>query len=265
MNKILHIINGDATLRSFEQTGLDGDILVWREVLSEGPVTEDILSAAFWQHRSAWICKTFKETPTGYQNSVITHLEILSRDYEVINLWFEFDLHCQINMLGVMMLLSRQTDLTERAIYLISPDTFPGKINFKGMGELNGEELTYLYDNIRIQLSAYDFALAAEAWEIYKTGDAVRLQEWLSNTAFWGGLHMLQPAMQAQLKRLQLNAQSLNFIHQKLLDIYNSGVHKRADIYITFWATEKIYGMGDSEIDFYLQQLADRGFISLND
>jgi len=265
MSNILHILNGDATLHGFEQTGLDGDVLVWREVLSQGPLAEDISSAAFWQHRSAWICKAFSETPDGYQTRVIKPLEILSRDYAEINLWFEFDLHCQVNMLGVIMLLNRQTDLTERAIYLICPDTFPGKDNFKGMGELNGEELTYLYDNIRVQLSEYDFELAAEAWGIYTANDAGRLQEWLNNTSFWGSLHILKAAMQAQLKRLQLNKQGLNYIHQKLLDIYNSGAHKRADMYTTFWATEKIYGMGDSEIDIYLQQLTNRGLIDLKD
>jgi hypothetical protein len=49
MKEILHILNGDATLSSFEQTGLDGDIMVWREVLSEGPVEENIASGTFWK------------------------------------------------------------------------------------------------------------------------------------------------------------------------------------------------------------------------
>ena len=44
---ILHILNGDATANSFAGTGLDGEIMIWREVLSEGPLEENIASGSF--------------------------------------------------------------------------------------------------------------------------------------------------------------------------------------------------------------------------
>ncbi|TSD64985.1 DUF1835 domain-containing protein [Inquilinus sp. KBS0705] len=264
MNNTLHILNGDATLTGFEQTGLNGDVLVWREVLSQGPLLADISSAEFWERRSNWICENFSETPGHYHDSVIAPLEKLNLGYNEITLWFEFDLHCQVNMLGVMMLLKQQADLNERAIYLICPNTYPGKDDFAGMGELDGEQLTYLYDNIRLQLSEYDFILAAEAWDVYVSNNADRLKTWLTETTFWGNLHMLQAAMRAHLKRLEVNSDGLNYIHQKLLAIYNSGTHKPIDIYRAFWATEKIYGMGDSELNMYLLQLGDKGLIKLD-
>jgi hypothetical protein len=64
--------------------------------------------------------------------------------------------------------------------------------NFSGMGELNGEQLDYLYDNIRVQLSEYDFALAAEAWQLYVEGDAAKLKAWLTETPFWGNMPNLE-------------------------------------------------------------------------
>jgi hypothetical protein len=67
--------------------------------------------------------------------------------------------------------------------------------------------------------------------------------------------------MQAHLKRLLTNANGLNYIHQKLLDIYKSGITNKHEIYITFWETEKIYGMGDKELDIYLNHLTKRGYI----
>ena len=54
-------------------------------------------------------------------------------------LWFEFDLHCQVNMLGVMAMMLKHTDLSPPAIYLICPDEFPGEEDFRGMGQLNGD------------------------------------------------------------------------------------------------------------------------------
>jgi hypothetical protein len=260
--RILHILNGDSTLQGFEQTGLEGDTMVWHEVLSEGPLEENISSGSFWKTRSDWICETFKETPRGYQEKMIDQLDKLSEPYDEINLWFEFDLHCQVNLLGVMNLLQQKADLSLPAIYLICPAEFPGKENFMGMGELTGEELEYLYDNIRMQLSDIDFILAAEAWRIYVGHDIEKLKDHLNKTEFWANLHSLKPALEAQLKRLQINETGLNYVEQKLLDIYNYGIKTKHEIYLRFWQTEKIYGMGDMEIDIYLQRLKDKGLIN---
>ncbi|MDB4999205.1 MAG: hypothetical protein JWR76_282 [Mucilaginibacter sp.] len=219
MNNILHVLNGDATLYGFEQTGLEGDIMVWREVLSEGPVSTNVSTADFWNRRSEFICKAFDETPEHYHDGMIVHLERLNEPYQEINLRFEYDLHFQVNLLGAMMLLEQQTNLSAPAIYLICPAEFPGIENFGGMGELNGEQLEYLYDNNRVQLGEYDFALATQAWNLYVSNNADRLKAWLDETQFWGNLSPLKFAMQAHLKRLLTNANGLNYIHQKLLDI----------------------------------------------
>jgi hypothetical protein len=262
---ILHVLNGDSTAQTFAETGLDGDVLVWREVLSEGPLTEDIASAQFWRNRSEWICEAFKETPDHYQQNVLNELAHLEGAYDEINLWFEYDLHCQANMLGVMNYLKRKTDLSQPAIFLICPDDYPGKEDFRGMGELNAEELEYLYDNIRTQLSEIDFIIAAEAWGIYVSRDAEKLRNYLGDTHFWGSLHCLKPALVAQLKRLAVNDKGLNAIEQKLLDIYQYGYHTWPEILSVFWQTEKIYGMGDMEVDLYLQKLIRRGLVSLTE
>jgi hypothetical protein len=262
---ILHILNGDSTANSFKDTGLEGDVLVWREVLSEGPLIENITSGEFWRGRSAWIGDTWNEGAEGYQQSVLNELSRLEDPYDEINLWFEFDLHCQVNLLGVMNYLKQKTDLSHPAIFLICPDDYPGKENFRGMGELNGEELEYLYDNIRTELSEIDFIVAAEAWGIYVSRAAEKLKNYLEETHFWGSLHCLKAALAAQLNRLAVNEKGLNAIEQKLLDIYQYGYHTRSEIMSAFWQTEKIYGMGDLEIDLYLNKLIGREMISLTE
>ncbi len=132
------------------------------------------------------------------------------------------------------------------------------------MGELNAEELEYLYDNIRVQLAEIDFIIANEAWKLYVSGDdADKLERWINGNTFWGSLHFLKPALQAHLQRLRVNENGLNAIEQKLLDIYNSGIKNKQAIYQAFWQTEKIYGMGDLEIDLYLKKLTDKQLIDL--
>jgi uncharacterized protein DUF1835 len=263
MNTILHILNGDSTAHGFRDTGLEGDILIWREVFSQGPLIENVASGDFWKMREEWICESFNERGEDYQKTVVDPLQKLGEPYEEINLWFEFDLHCQANMLGVIGLLQKKTDLSPPAVYLICPDDFPGKANFKGMGELNGEELEYLYDNIRVQLGEPDFMIAEEAWASYVEGNADTLEKWINETHFWGNLSLLKPALEAHIGRLRFNTDGLNTVEQKLLDIYNDGNHTKNSIYYKFWDEDKIYGMGDLEIDMYLNKLALRQLISL--
>jgi hypothetical protein len=69
--------------------------------------------------------------------------------------------------------------------------------------------------------------------------------------------------MQAHLKRLQVNTEGLNYIHQKLLDIYNSGIQSRPEIYTAFWADEKIYGMGDSRDQIFTLTILARVISSI--
>jgi len=260
MSSILHILNGDSTAYSFKDTGLDGDILVWREVLSQGPVIEDISSAEFWEKRSEWICKGFNETPENYRKKVIEPLGKLSDIYEEITLWFEFDLHCQVNMLGVMQMMLKHTDLSIPKVYLVCPNEYAGVEDFRGMGQLNGKQLAVLYDD-RFRLNDWDFTLASQAWKLYVGGDDVALEQWINGTTFWGSLHLLKPALQAHLKRVRANETGLNHIEQTLLDIYNSGTKTKHAIYEAFWKAEKIYGMGDLEIDIYLRSLVDKCLI----
>ena len=260
---ILHILNGDATAAGFNDTGIEGEVLVWREVLSEGPVEENISSGSFWKSRMNFIAGASDDAAEDYQQKVLNNLAKLDEEYDEINLWFEFDLHCQVNLLGVMTYLKQRTDLSSPNIFLICPADYPGKENFKGMGELNGEELEYLYDNIRVQLSEFDFIIAAEVWTVYVSRGAEKLKDYLSKTDFWGSLHLLKPAMEAQLKRLEVNKNGLNYIEQKLLDIYNYGYKTKPEIYTAFWATEKIYGMGDMEIDIYLGRLKNKSLINI--
>lgn len=264
MNSILHILNGDAALDGFDQTGLDGDVMVWREVFSEGPLQEDILSGSFWNARREWINKTFNGDGDAdeYQHKVLDELGKLNSQYKEINLWFEFDLHCQVNLLGVLEMLSLKTDMSAPAIYLICLADCVQFDNKKGLGELTGEQFEELYD-ARERLNEWELGLACDAWKLYVNGNPTELEKWLNENTFWGGIPLLKPALKAHLKRLQTNADGLSYIEQRLLDIYNSGAKTKIAIYTAFWKTESIFGMGDLEIDIYLDKLKEKGLIQI--
>ena len=54
MSKKLHIINGDSTLPILEKSGINGDVVVWRELLCEGPLHKEVGNDDFRINRYAY-------------------------------------------------------------------------------------------------------------------------------------------------------------------------------------------------------------------
>src|SRR5439155_1597163 len=90
---VLHVLNGDATHRVFEQTHLTGDVLVWRDILVEGP-------AASPDERAPWLAARLGINAEEYvrgRREEAAALAATARHDEVV-LWFEHDLFCAVNL-----------------------------------------------------------------------------------------------------------------------------------------------------------------------
>ncbi len=100
---IYHILNGGSLAESFPSANLDGEIIVDREALIEGDLQGTDL-AEFWKTRAAYI-----GIPTAeYYDKVVTEFDKIlnAPDNSEFNLWFEFDLFCQVNMWFVLSLIA---------------------------------------------------------------------------------------------------------------------------------------------------------------
>lgn len=251
--KTLQILNGDATLFVFNQTQIEGDILVWREILADGPLSNINL----WELRSDWICKTFGENAINYQQKVITEVEKLSNleQYDEVILWFEYDLTCQINLIYILSILNSGEN---SSIYLICPETIEGMLNFRGLGELNPTQLKKLLAQ-KVKLQKADLKLAAEAWDLYIDNDVEQIQGFL--TRDFGNLSLLKKALKAHLLRFPNPITQLNYIEEVLLSLIRLGISSKAELYHTFWTKESIYGLTDLQLDHILTQLKERKLI----
>ena len=99
MNQI-HILNGDALKEQLPEQ-ISGDVLVARECLVDGPVNAQTLDELI-KIRSNFIEATFGDS---YQQAEDQLRKIsLIKDGEV-NLWFEEDLFCQVNLWFICSLL----------------------------------------------------------------------------------------------------------------------------------------------------------------
>src|SRR5947209_611738 len=110
---IYHVLPGDAQVDEFAKTKLGGKVIVCREVLATGPVDAPDLDQ-FWRERAHFILGEYQEDEITYHESVANELSQIvdvTVDDEV-NLWFEYELFCSVNMWFCLYLL----EPTEAAI-----------------------------------------------------------------------------------------------------------------------------------------------------
>lgn len=177
---MLHITNGDCAANLIKQTGLPGDILAWRDMLYEGPVPAALSSfellnvrAEFLAQWNGWVTK--EEVLTQF----ITRDETLANfhKYSHIILWFEHDLYDQLQLIQILNWFQKQSlDSTE--LSLICINHFPGIESFKGLGQLNPEQMRSLYET-RQPVSTEQLLLAASAWVAFCSPNPSAIEEFL--------------------------------------------------------------------------------------
>ena len=160
----LHIVNGSGTASTFKHAQLEGEMLIWNEAMALGPVNAGISSDTFWNMRAQYFDQ--KNVHTSYAQLMGPELQKVQAPipYDSINLWFEHDYFCQINMMAVLTWL--QHYYTVPSVYLICISEFPGIENFRGLGQLEPKHFRELWPQ-RVQLNSSDLAYAKAAWEWY--------------------------------------------------------------------------------------------------
>ncbi len=253
MPDTLHILNGDSTLWQLNATDIKGDRLVWRDVLSDGPVLADFGSDQFWKIRTEFMCQAFGTTPEGFKAKVIDEfnkIESLNQYNEVI-LWFEYDLFCQINMVGIMHYLSEHIEASTQ-LSLICVGHVPGHPHLVGLGELEPAQLPKLLEQ-RSQLDFSDLKYASEVYLAYCASDPIGLVNLDQHAIF----HYLKGALQAHFQRFPDATTGLTKIERTMLQFINEGANSPKEIVgrILRWQKGTYYGFGDSQYFNYLKRL----------
>ncbi|QCR21492.1 DUF1835 domain-containing protein [Pontibacter sp. SGAir0037] len=240
----LHILNGDASIPAFEAAKLPGQVLVWREVLSEGPVGPHASEKEFWQKRQAFITAAFAESAEGYRHKVLDELPKLQEAptfFEVV-LWFDADLMCQVNLLYLLQRLSRQHI---PRICLCTPA--PGK----NIGLLDAEEVQALFQE-RLLVTEALLAQARELWELYAGSNPLQLQDYLKQQQL---LPRMAEALTLHLTRFPVCETGISLPHQYLLQAVQQGTTTLQALLQHFSEHYPGYGFGDYQLKSLLQEL----------
>jgi hypothetical protein len=177
MSKIFHVTSGDIAGGSLAKAGLPGEVFVWHDILYDGPrqpgwPSEDTLSARalFLEEFTAGGLdrdRILKTLQSQYQRLAE------AASYERIVLWFDSCLFDQSMLAHILTCLSHKGI---RKVELLCVDAFPGIEPFNGLGQLQPEQLAFLYAN-RHPVTDAQFSFAAVVDKAFATQDAALLTE----------------------------------------------------------------------------------------
>ena len=172
MNGPLHITSGDRAGDALAEAGLEGEILVWHDLLYEGPRTPGWPEDETLERRARFVEEL---TGGGLTRSEILRtfasqygrLAALEPEAEIV-LWFDACLFDQ-SMLVHLISCLHHLELSRRVL-LLCIDRYPEIEPFIGLGQLDGSQLAACYP-LKKPLNREQVRFALEVDRVFADGD----------------------------------------------------------------------------------------------
>ena len=166
--KTFHILNGDCLDQRFP-TDLDGEKIIWRECLIDGPVSE----TNFFESRTKFIQENFGETKEGYSEKVLNEFEKIKNipQNADVYFWFEDDLFCQVNLWFLLSNISSEN----QNLFAVFPTFNDEKDRWKGFGNHDAEDLKRCFAESK-KINSNDLELGQKLWKAFSKGDLQKLK-----------------------------------------------------------------------------------------
>ena len=224
--RFLHVANGTCTTRLIEAAGIPGRLSIWADPLHEGPVpgklTDDELLDVRGRYLAGPADITFKAW-TGRDPSLdpINDLREWRRaiaqhaSYDELILWYEHDLFDQLNLIQLLAWI-RTCLPAAKPVSLVCIGSFPGRPQFKGLGELTPDELAPLLET-RQRVGEPQYVLAERAWQAFREPAPEALDEFrLGDTS---ALPYLAAAVTRFLQEYPWTGDGLSRSERRLLEL----------------------------------------------
>ncbi|NCO64638.1 MAG: DUF1835 domain-containing protein [Flavobacteriales bacterium] len=249
--KTLHITNGSLLTTMLQDLDFTGDILTWEEMLCEGPTISNINSDKFLKLRASFF-SSFYDIDLNIEE-IKSELDLLNHPdiYSEIILWFEYDLFCHINMIGVITLLHQKK--VKLPIYLVSSGRIEGEKNLKGLTELTPNQLNNHFKN-KIELAEEDLELAITLWDIYCGKDHNLLKPYIIKGS---NFKYMSNCLKAHLERFPDSISGLNILEKNLLEIIKNNDLKSKNQLLGYALNyQGYYGYGDTQFERIINKLS---------
>jgi hypothetical protein len=255
MANSLHIVNGDNTAQLLSKSSIKGDVVVWREMLCEGPVIKDVGTDQFWKIRYKFYENELGIKKLDYFDRSIKEIIKLEdlKGYKEVVLWFEYDLFCQVNLMALCSYLinSYRKDIR---YFLISTGKDDNKSELQSLADYSPESFDKLYRS-KIKPNKNDLHFARKCWSVFVKKNLKEFQNYSFQTN--AKFQYFEPTMNQQILRFP-KENGFNQIQNKILDIIHSSESNKNEILkkMLLWQkNETIYGFGDMQYDLYLKKL----------
>jgi hypothetical protein len=157
-------------------------------------------------------------------------------------LWFEYDLFCHINLLGVLNLLHQK--VINKPLYFICSGRVDGEKSLKGLAELTPEQLTNHYEN-RVLLKDTDKELAVSLWRTYCGKDHNILKPYIVTES---SFKYMSNCLKAHLKRFPHQKSGLSVLEDNILRIVRDNKIKSRHHLLGYSLNyQGYYGFGDTQ------------------
>ena len=250
-NNSLHITNGNSLTDYLRELDFTEDILTWQEMLCEGPTIPKIDSEAFFKLRADFLSSTYDiDVDEKDLQNELSKLDDIDK-YTEINLWFEYDLFCHINLLGVINLLHQRE--INKPIYLICSGRIKGEKSLKGLAELSPAQLKAHYNN-KVLLNKDDIDLAIALWRTYCGKDHNIFKPYIVTKS---NFKYMSNCLKAHLKRFPDQKSGLGTIEANVLKIINENNIKSENHLLGYCLNyQGYYGYGDLQLKRKLKELS---------
>jgi len=233
---IYHVLPGDSLVEEFKKAGIGGEIIVCREALVVGPVDAET-PFEFWDERARFILGEYGEDEILFHERVADELEKLSdiEPEDEVNLWFEYELFCSVNMWFCLSLLAG----SGAAIFRVEPSILGKNDRWEGFGQAGPDELNRCFETRRLFVEA-DIKLGADLWEAFRRRDRVRLRELSDSpsTLFPYLKEVCDAAIEKETRPAEIVA-----------EIMSEGITDFAELFPEFKRRAGVYGYGDLQVE----------------
>ncbi len=245
MKDSLHITNGDCITNRLIDLAIDGDFVIWREMLCEGPTEYSLATESAISKRQDFL-HSYYESPDKdfYVEKFISQLnKINSNIYQEIILWFEYDLFCHVNLCAAISYLKQQNITTP--LYLVCSGHIENNEKLKGLAELSTPLLLEHYTE-KIKLNSEDCKIADTFWKTYCSTDHISLKKLIGITS---SFKYLSDCIIAHFNRFPDPKTQLNLLEHSVLKAIDkhsfSSLHQLIRYLLN---NQEYYGFGDLQI-----------------
>lgn len=267
MDQLLHITNGDEFSHNLRELEIPGDIIVWREMLCEGPTYPNLDTPEFLELRKNFLKQTYKVSPDDYETQFVEELNKLTvaNGYDEIVLWFEFDLFSHINMLAVIShLLEHKKNIP---VNLVCSKRLEDEKEFSPLSQLSLKHLKNHYE-ARIPLAQEDLETAALIWQLYNGNNPQKL---ISQIKKKTNFEYLSSCIRAHIERFPNAVSGINTLERNVLKlIEKNDITSRNHLIGYVLEYQGYFGYGDMQVQRMIDALKifyeiDDAGVSLNE